>query len=218
MNNVAVTDGDKVEAEIRLDTTWIMPYRQIGSFYVNAVKEEEIDAWWQNTKRIRLCCRCSQRWCKHSTFAAATQEIGLRRFLEEKVQKHLHPVSMNSEGMDQLMGFASQRLDGRRIWFRCRRRLENSSAGSLHVGNGSRSGRRLLIPRRLHLNFDGENSSILQAHMLEINPDIAKKKPQLQVHFGIGDAGTCARLVFQAHEGQGVACTIVIWEIVSAWL
>jgi L-arabinose isomerase len=60
------------------------------------------------------------------------------------------------------------------------------------------------------LNFDGENSSILQAHMLEINPSIAGKKPRVEVHYlGIGDSGTCARLVFQAHEGSGIACTIV---------
>ena len=37
------------------------------------------------------------------------------------------------------------------------------------------------------LNFDGENSSILQAHMLEVCPMIAAKKPRLEVHFlGIG--------------------------------
>lgn len=60
------------------------------------------------------------------------------------------------------------------------------------------------------LNFDGENSSILQAHMLEINPEIAAKKPRVEVHFlGIGDAGTCARLVFHAHTGDGIAATIV---------
>jgi len=60
------------------------------------------------------------------------------------------------------------------------------------------------------LNFDGANSSILQSHMLEINPEIAANKPRIEVHFlGIGDAGVCARLIFQAHEGDGIAATIV---------
>jgi L-arabinose isomerase len=60
------------------------------------------------------------------------------------------------------------------------------------------------------LNFDGSNSSILQSHMLEINPDITGTKPRVEVHFlGIGDARTCARLVFQAHTGTGIAATIV---------
>ena len=46
--------------------------------------------------------------------------------------------------------------------------------------------------------------------MLEINPDITGVKPRVEVHFlGIGDARTCARLVFQAHKGKGVAATIV---------
>jgi L-arabinose isomerase len=60
------------------------------------------------------------------------------------------------------------------------------------------------------LNFNGAKSAILQSHMLEINPEIAKGKPRIEVHFlGIGDAGVCARLVFQAHEGEGIAATIV---------
>jgi L-arabinose isomerase len=60
------------------------------------------------------------------------------------------------------------------------------------------------------LNFAGEDSTILQSHMLEINPDITGTKPRIEVHFlGIGDARTCARLVFQAHKGEGVAATIV---------
>ena len=60
------------------------------------------------------------------------------------------------------------------------------------------------------LNFEGENSTVLQSHMLEISPDIAGNKPRVEVHYlGIGDSGTCARLVFQAHEGQGIATTIV---------
>ena len=60
------------------------------------------------------------------------------------------------------------------------------------------------------LNFDGVNSAILQSHMLEINPEIAANRPRIEVHFlGIGDAGVCARLIFQAHEGNGIAATIV---------
>lgn len=59
-------------------------------------------------------------------------------------------------------------------------------------------------------HFDGENSAILQSHMLEISPAITKNKPRLEVHpLGIGGKADPARLVFTAHEGKGLAATIV---------
>jgi len=60
------------------------------------------------------------------------------------------------------------------------------------------------------LNFDGENSTILQAHMLEVCPLIADHKPKLQVHpLGIGGKNDPARLVFTSKPGEGVAATVV---------
>ena len=60
------------------------------------------------------------------------------------------------------------------------------------------------------LNFDGENTAILEAHMLEISPAIAECKPKLEVHFlGIGIQAQTARLVFTSKEGHGIAATIV---------
>lgn len=61
------------------------------------------------------------------------------------------------------------------------------------------------------LNFDGKNSSILQAHMLEVCPLIAEEKPRLEVHFlgiGIRKAQT-ARLVFTSKPGKGVTATVI---------
>lgn len=60
------------------------------------------------------------------------------------------------------------------------------------------------------LNFDGKNSAILQAHMLEVCPLIAENKPKLEVHpLGIGGKNDPARLVFTSKQGEGVAATIV---------
>ena len=61
------------------------------------------------------------------------------------------------------------------------------------------------------LNFDGENSAILQSHMLEICPLIAANKPRLEVHFlGIGiRKSQTARLVFDSKTGDGVTATII---------
>ena len=67
------------------------------------------------------------------------------------------------------------------------------------------------------LNFSGERSSILQAHMLEVCPLIAEERPRLEVHFlgiGVRKAQT-ARLVFTSKPDNGVTATISISETVS---
>lgn len=76
------------------------------------------------------------------------------------------------------------------------------------MGQGLEGGSSFLEDYTYH--FDGEKSAILQAHMLEVSPAIAGSKPRLEVHpLGIGGKADPARLVFTAHEGKGVAATIV---------
>ena len=59
-------------------------------------------------------------------------------------------------------------------------------------------------------HFDGNNSAILQSHMLEISPLIASGKPRMDVFpLGIGGKSDPARLIFTADPGTGVAATIV---------
>jgi L-arabinose isomerase len=60
------------------------------------------------------------------------------------------------------------------------------------------------------LNFNGDQSAILQAHMLEVCPLIAENRPKLEVHhLGIGIKAQTARLVFTSKQGEGVAATLV---------
>lgn len=212
MNNVAVTDGDKVEAEIRMG--YHVDNAPIAKLvpYVNAVKEEEIDALVDEYEKLYDIAEDSKKGTENHKHirAAAAQEIGLRRFLEERGAKAFTTSFDELEGMDQLMGFASQRLMQEGYGFGAEGDWKTAALVRTMwvMGEGLKGGCSFL--EDYTLNFDGEKSAILQAHMLEINPSITYKKPQLQVHFlGIGDAGTCARLVFQAHEGQGIACTVV---------
>ena len=212
MNNVAVTDGDKVEAEIRLgyhvDNT---PIAKLVP-YVNAVAEAEIDALVAEYEKLYdFADDCKRGTEKFQVVRnAAAQEIGLRRFLEEKQAKAFTTSFDELEGMTQLMGFASQRLMAEGYGFGAEGDWKTAALVRTMwvMGQGLPGGQSFL--EDYTLNFDGENSSILQAHMLEINPEIAAKRPRIEVHFlGIGDAGTCARLVFQAHTGAGIAATIV---------
>lgn len=212
MNNVAVTDGDKVEAEIRLgyhvDNA---PIAKLVPF-IDAVTESEIDALVaQYEKLYDFADDCKKGTEKYATVRnAAAQEIGLRRFLESKGAKAFTTSFNELEGMSQLMGFASQRLMAEGYGFGAEGDWKTAALTRTMwvMAKGLPGGCSFL--EDYVLNFNGENSSILQSHMLEINPEIAAKKPRIEVHFlGIGDAGVCARLIFQAHEGTGIAATIV---------
>jgi L-arabinose isomerase len=212
MNNVAVTDGDKVEAEMRLG--YHVDNAPIATLvpYVEAVTDAEIDALVAEYERIYdFAGDCKKGAEKHRFVRdAAAQEIGLRRFLQDKGAKAFTTSFNELEGMKQLMGFASQRLMAEGYGFGAEGDWKTAALVRTMwvMGRGLPGGQSFL--EDYTLNFDGENSTILQSHMLEINPDITRSKPRIEVHFlGIGDARTCARLVFQAHEGEGVAATIV---------
>jgi L-arabinose isomerase len=212
MNNVAVTDGDKVEAEIRLG--YHVDNAPIATLvpYVEAVTEAEIDTLIAGYEKCYdFAADCKRGAEKHPYVRdAAAQEIGLRRFLEDKGAKAFTTSFDELEGMKQLMGFASQRLMAEGYGFGAEGDWKTAALVRTMwvMGQGLPGGQSFL--EDYTLNFDGSNSSILQAHMLEINPEIAAKRPRIEVHFlGIGDARTCARLVFQAHPGEGIAATLV---------
>jgi len=212
MNNVAVTDGDKVEAEIRLG--YHVDNAPIATLvpYVESVTDAEIDTLITEYEKIYdFADDCKKGTEKYQVVRkAAAQEIGLRRFLQDKGAKGFTTSFNELEGMTQLMGFASQRLMAEGYGFGAEGDWKSAALVRTMwvMGQGLPGGQSFL--EDYTLNFDGENSTILQSHMLEINPDITGTKPRIEVHFlGIGDAGICARLVFQAHKGEGVAATIV---------
>ncbi|MGQ1945839.1 L-arabinose isomerase [Geofilum sp. OHC36d9] len=212
MNNVAVTDGDKVEAEMVMG--YHVDYYPIAELV--AVQDKVTDAEIADLMKTYEAEYEFADDCKEGgknrgqVVHAARIEIALRKFLEEKGAKAFTTNFDDLAAVDQLPGLASQRLmaDGygfgaegdwktaalfRTMWF---------------MGQGLPKGCSFL--EDYTLNFDGENSSILQAHMLEVCPLIADKKPRLEVHpLGIGGKNDPARLVFTSKTGQGVAATVV---------
>jgi L-arabinose isomerase len=212
MNNVAVTDGDKVEAEMRLG--YHVDYEPIASLvpYINAVTQKEIDTLVAEYEKLYDFAPDAAKGGANHQFVrdAAAQEIGLRRYLEEKGAKGYTTNFSDLEGIKQLPGFASQRLMAEGYGFGAEGDWKTAALYRTMwvMAKGLPGGSSFL--EDYTLNFNGENSAILQAHMLEVCPEIAASKPRIEVHFlSIGDSKTCARLVFQAHEGDGIACTIV---------
>lgn len=214
MNNVAVTDGDKVEAEIRLG--YHVDYCPVSELmtYFDKISDAEVDALVKEyftlyTHDAALEEKGSEGYEK--VWNAAKAELTIRACLEAKGAKAFTTNFDDLGHFDQIPGLASQRLmaDGygfggegdwktaamvRTVWF---------------MTQGMEKGCSFM--EDYTLNFAGENSTILQSHMLEVSPLIAAQKPRLEVHFlGIGVRKTpTARLVFTSKTGAGVAATVV---------
>lgn len=212
MNNVAVTDGDKVEAELRLG--YHVDYFPIGDLvaYQDKVTEAQIDelvAVYE--KEYDFAENCKKGAKDHNQVReAAREELALRSFLKDKKAKAFTTNFDALHGFNQLPGLASQRLMAEGYGFGAEGDWKTAALYRTFwvMSQGLPGGCSFLEDYTYH--FDGEKSAILQSHMLEVCPLITKNKPRLEVHpLGIGGKADPARLVFTAHEGAGVAATIV---------
>jgi L-arabinose isomerase len=212
MNNVAVTDGDKVEAEMRLG--YHIDEYPVGDLVavMNKVTDDEISSMVKTYEAEYIMADNVKDGGKDRKrlIEAAREEIALRNFLTNKGAKGFTTSFDELEGLDQLPGLASQRLMAEGYGFGAEGDWKTAALYRTmwFMGQGLEGGCSFL--EDYTLNFDGEKSSILQAHMLEICPLIAENKPRLEVHpLGIGGKNDPARLVFTTKPGTGIAATII---------
>ena len=212
MNNVAVTAGDKVEAEMRLG--YHVDYYPIADLVAvqDQVTDAEVDALVaEYEKEYDLAPNCQAGGKdRRQVRNAAREEIALRRFLEAKGAKAFTSNFDDLAGVDQLPGLACQRLMAEGYGFGAEGDWKTAALYRTMWFMGQGLPRGCSFLEDYTLNFDGEKSAILQAHMLEVCPLIAEHKPKLEVHpLGIGGKNDPARLVFTSKQGAGVAATIV---------
>lgn len=212
MNNVAVTDGDKVEAELKLG--YHVDYCPIAELVAvqDEVKDADIAEMLKTYEaEYDLADNCKEGGKDRSQVVEAARiEIALRRLLKAKGAKAFTTNFDDLKGLDQLPGLACQRLMAEGYGFGAEGDWKTAALYRTmwFMGQGLPKGCSFL--EDYTLNFDGEKSAILQAHMLEVCPLIAEHKPKLEVHpLGIGGKNDPARLVFTSKEGTGVAATIV---------
>ena len=223
MNNVAVTDGDKVAAEQTLGYhVDYMPFSDVMPFF-DKVADADVDALVAEYFKLyehdaALEDKSTEEYKK--IWNSAKAELTLRAVLTAKGAKGFttnfddlgdYNVDVTGRGFDQIPGLASQRLMAEGYGFGAEGDWKSAALyRSVWVmSQGLSNGCSFL--EDYTLNFNGEQSSILQAHMLEICPLIAAQRPRLEVHFlGIGIRKTpTARLVFTSKVGTGVTATVV---------
>ncbi len=223
MNNVAVTDGDKVEAEVRMG--YHVDYYPVSSLmdYYKKVTESETDELVEEYKRLYTIKidESGEEVYWRKVRNAAKAEIALRRVLKDEGAKGFTTNfddlggadidDPNFLGFDQIPGLASQRLMAEGYGFGAEGDWKSAALYRTvwFMAQGLPTGCSFLEDYTLH--FDGAKSAILQSHMLEVCPLIAADKPRLEVHFlGIGiRKQQTARLVFDSKVGDGVTATVI---------
>lgn len=213
MNNVAVTDGDKVEAEMKLG--YHVDYCPINDVmeYYNKVDDNDTRTLVQQyfaeyDHAPELEDESTEAYTK--VWNSAKAEIAIRRILEAKGAKAFTTNFDDLGNFDQIPGLASQRLMAEGYGFGAEGDWKTAALFRTmwFMSQGMPKGCSFLEDYTLH--FNGEQSAILQAHMLEVCPLIAEQKPKLEVHrLSIGIDSETARLVFTSKPGEGVAATIV---------
>lgn len=208
MREVAVTEGDKVEAQKQFGYS-VHGYG-VGDLVaaVNKVTKAEID---QLVKQYEKQYTVAVKGKSLQTVRQAAKiEAGMRSFLEKGGFKAFTTTFEDLHGLVQLPGLAVQRLMADGYGFGGEGDWKTAAlVRSMKVmAAGLDGGTSFMEDYTYHLNPAG--MKVLGAHMLEVCPSIADGKARLEAHpLGIGGKADPARLVFNVAQGQGVNASII---------
>jgi L-arabinose isomerase len=214
MRQVAVTEGDKVSAEMRFGFS-VNGYGVgdlVGKTSDAAIDTQAIDALCAEYEaRYTVAKELRKGGARHDSLRyGARIELGLRNFLEAGGFKGFTTTFEDLHGLRQLPGLAVQRLmaDGYGFgaegdWKTCAL-LRAMKA----MGEGLKGGTSFMEDYTYHLSPKGHQ--VLGAHMLEICESIAAAKPTLEIHpLGIGGKEDPVRLVFDAPAGPALNASLI---------
>jgi L-arabinose isomerase len=212
MRQVAVTDGDKVAAEMTFGFS--VNTHGVGDLvkYINQISEADIFTLMQeyeDTYELMDSLR-NGGFMRQSLVEAARIELGLKAFLEEGGFSAYTNTFEDLHGMRQLPGIGSQRMmaagygyGGEGDW------KTSAMVRALKVmASGMEGGNSFMEDYTYH--FDPANPMVLGSHMLEICPSIAKGTVKCEVHpLGMGGKEDPVRLVFNAAAGPALNVSLI---------
>nr|MBW4095779.1 L-arabinose isomerase [Acidobacteriota bacterium] len=211
MRNVAVTEGDKTEAEIRLGVsvnTWSV--NELADA-VHAASKDDVDSLVAEYEDLYDVAPELVRGAeRHDSLRYGAQiELGLRSFLTANDSAAFTTSFEDLGALRQLPGLAVQRLmaDGYGFGAEGDWKTAVLVRAAKVMGSGLPGGASLMEDYTYHLVPGDEK--ILGAHMLEICPSLTTSRPRLEVHaLGIGGKEDPVRLVFDADAGNGVVVAL----------
>jgi L-arabinose isomerase len=212
MRQVAVTEGDKVEAQRRLG--YAVNGFGLGDLVaeVDAASEADVGSLCHEyAATYRMMPGLEEGGPRHGSLRdAARIELGLRSFLEDGGFHAFTDTFENLHGLKQLPGIAAQRLMADGYGFGAEGDWKHAAlVRSMKVmAHGLAGGATFMEDYTYH--FDPEGPSVLGSHMLEICPSIASDTPTCEIHpLGIGGKEDPVRLVFDSATGEAVNATVV---------
>lgn len=206
MRDVAVTDADRVECEIKYG--WNVNYYGIGDLcdMISEVTEAEIDA---------KMAEYAEKYAMNTDNTAAVREqakyeVALEKFLARENISAFTDTFQDLHGLEQLPGLAAQNIMAKGYGFGpegdCKTAALAAVLGKLADGREGATG--FLEDYTYDLPEGGEAE--LASHMLEVSPVFAAEKPAIEVHpLGIGGKADPARLVFEGVTGEGIAVSLI---------
>ncbi len=207
MREVAVTEGDKVEAQIKLG--WQVNTWAVGDLVreMNAVTGAEIDALMaEYTEKYDLATEKLD-----AVRYQAREEIAMKKMLDAEGCMAFSNTFQDLYGMEQLPGLAAQHLmaqgygyGGEGDW-----KTAALTAVMKAMGENGSGASGFMEDYTYHLEEGREYS--LGAHMLEVCPSLAAGKPRIETHpLGIGmNEKDPARLVFEGKAGKALVASLI---------
>lgn len=207
MREVAVTEGDKVEAQIKLG--W-----QVNTWAVGDLVREMETVTEQETDALMAVYTANYTIATENMAAVryqAKEEIAIEKMMRREGCRAFTNTFQDLYGMAQLPGLASQHLmargygyGGEGDW-----KVAAMTAIMKAMGEGENGASAFMEDYTYHLA--GDNKCSLGAHMLEVCPSLAADKPRIEVHplhIGMNERDP-ARLVFEGKAGPGIVVSLV---------
>ncbi len=207
MREVAVTEGDKVEAQIKLG--WQVNTWATGDLVkeMNAVTDAEIDAMMKVYESSYDIATDSIESIRYQ----AREEIAMKKMMDREGCKAFSNTFQDLYGMEQLPGLASQHLMAQGYGYGGEGDWKVSAMTSIMkaMGENGNGASAFMEDYTYHLVEGCEYS--LGAHMLEVCPSVAADKPRIETHhLGIGmNRKDPARLVFEGKAGPGIVASLI---------
>ncbi|WP_371068910.1 L-arabinose isomerase [Sediminibacillus sp. JSM 1682029] len=206
MRNVAVTDGDKIEAQIKFG--WSVDYYGIGDLVeeINRVEEDRVDALYEEFQRLYNIRDEDEN--RDSIKEQARIEIGLKQFLERGGYSAFTTNFEDLHGMKQLPGLAAQRLMAEGYGFAGEGDWRTAALLRMMKIIANNQSTSFMEDYTYHL--EPGNEMILGSHMLEICPTVSDTKPEIVVNpLTMGGKADPARLVFDGRGGHAVNASLI---------
>lgn len=210
MREVAVTEGNKVSAQIQFG--WSVNGYGVGDLvdYVNGISDSAVEALMKEYAELYdiVPAGKSEGPVRDSIRDQARIELGMKAFLQDGGFSAFTTTFEDLHGMKQLPGLAVQRLMADGYGFGGEGDWKTAALVRMMKIIAGGEGTSFMEDYTYH--FEPGNEMVLGAHMLEVCPTIAATRPTIDVHpLSIGGKEDPARMVFDGGAGEAVNASLI---------